>query len=61
MKMLTAFLYVEDDLFGYVCFCIPPSVLRGREGQERHGSRTPLCFPGLWTWVRDIFCQLMDS
>jgi len=35
MKVLTAFLYVEDDLFGYVCFCIPPSVLRGREGQER--------------------------
>lgn len=44
MKKLTAFLYVEDDLFGDVCLCIPSSVLRGREGQESHGSRTPLCF-----------------
>lgn len=43
MKKLTAFLYVEDDLFGYVCLCTPSSVLRGR-GQEIHGSRTPLCF-----------------
>lgn len=34
-KKLTAFLYTEDDLFGLVCLCIPPSVLRGREEQQR--------------------------
>lgn len=39
MRNLTVFLYVEDDLFGYVCLCRLPSVLRGREGQHRHGNR----------------------